>query len=63
MEEDETKQILRYLTKECSDKIRLKCRFIYLHGVDVNSIRDLIELIKQFLALRKIWDAIPYDED
>lgn len=63
MEEDETEQILRWVMKEHSDKIRLKCRFIYLLGVDDDSIRDLNELIKQFFALRKIWNAIPRDKD
>ena len=64
MDNNEAKEFFRCVVlKECSDKIRLKCRDTHLIGVDDNRIRDLNELIKQFLALRKIWDAMPYDKD
>ena len=63
MKENEMEQFFRYVVmKECSANIRLKCNFISRHGVDDNSIRDLNELINQFLALRKIQDAFPLDE-
>lgn len=64
MDNNEAKEFFRCVVmKECSDQIRLKCRFIYLLGVDDDSISDLNELIKQFLALREIWGAMLHDKD
>ncbi|MDE6833310.1 MAG: hypothetical protein K2J39_03540 [Ruminococcus sp.] len=58
------KQFFRYVVmKECEGKIRLKCRFIHLIGVNDDDIKDLNEMTKQFLDLMEIWAVISHDED
>jgi len=63
MENKEIKEILGLAMEGVSLKIEGKCEFIANTCASYSNIKDLNELIQQFLELREKWNAIPYDDE
>jgi len=63
MENKEMKEVLALAMEGASLKIERKCEFIAETCASYSNIKDLNELIQQFLELREKWNAIPYDDE
>ncbi len=63
MENKEMKEVLALAMEGISFKIERKCEFISETCASYSNIKELNELIQQFLELREKWNAIPYDDE
>ena len=64
MGKNEMQQILEYtVINECLNKIRKKCRSIYLIGAHDSDIMELNKLTRQYLDLIKLRGIISHIED
>ncbi len=57
------KEVLALAMEGVSLKIERKCEFISETCASYSNIKELNELIQQFLELREKWNAIPYDDE
>lgn len=63
MENKEMKELYALALEGVSLKIEKKCGFIADTCASYSNVKDLNELIQQFLEIREKWNAIPYDDE
>lgn len=63
MNDNEMKELYALALEEVSLKIEKKCGFIADTCASYNNVRELNNLIQQFLEIRDKWNAIPYDDE
>lgn len=63
MNDNEMKELYALALEGVSLKIEKKCGFIADTGASYNNVRELNNLIQQFLEIRDKWNAIPYDDE